>query len=710
MEKNNNFLLEIGTEQLPAGYIEPALQEMQRFMEKKLNDIEIEYSKFITYGTPRRLTLFGEKIASKGKNKFLEIIGPPKDKTFDKDDKPTPVAIGFSKKHGVELKDLFIKKTNKGDYICVRKRTPQEDTMRVLIDIVPQVISSLNFPKAMRWVMGSDFQFARPIRWLLCLYGNKVVKFPFLNLKSDKHTYGLYTLSRQKIVISEIHKYREILRNHYVIVDPGEREKIIAKAINQVTKKTGGEVLEDQELLEEINYLLEYPTAVLGAFPVKYLNLPREVLITCMRHHQRYFSVVDKKGNLLPYFVALRNGISEYLRILKEGLEKVLVARLQDAEFYFDQDTKTPLEEKIEKLKKVVYHKQLGSLYDKVERIKKISGFTTERLGFASFRIPIVKRIALLCKSDLVTEMVKEFPELEGVMGKIYATHSGEDDIVAEGIYEHYFPKSFEGKLPKTVETSVVSVADKIDTIVGNFCVGLVPSGSQDPYGLKRQAQGIIKIIINKEWNLSLEELVNLSMRLLPLDLEEGNRKLIKEQAFQFFRQRIENVFEDLGISYDVTSAVLDVGFMDIADSFKRACAIHRFRHFPDFGKLVTLFKRARNIIKQAEKEGFLREDRQESYLNIELLKEPAEKELWRVFNEVVKKQTEDLLDRGNYEGGLKVLLGLQKNINDFFESVMVMTEDEDLRNNRLTLLENIVKLFLRIACFSKIVLGGEPC
>ncbi len=715
MEKSKDFLLEIGTEEFPAAYIRPALLEIKKLMEENLKEKGIEYSNFVIYGTPRRLVLRGEELRCKGKERFLEINGPSKDRAFDENNVPTGVAIGFAKKQGVRIEDLLVKNTKKGEYIYVKKKEPQEDTKKALAEIVPWIITSLNFPKTMRWVTGSNFQFARPIRLLLCLYGNKVVKFTFENIKSGNYTYGLYALSRQKVVVSLAEKYKEILRNNYVIVDMEERRKIIIQAITHVTGKTGGKILKDDALVEEINFLLEYPTAVLGKFPEKYLNLPREVLITCMRHHQKYFSVIDREGNLLPYFVALRNGTSEYLEVLREGLEKVLVARFQDAEFYFKQDTGSSLEKKVEKLKKVVYHKELGSLYEKVERVIKVSEFIAREMDGMDFRLSIVKRIAFLSKADLVTEMVKEFPELEGIMGKRYAIHSGEEDIVSEGIEEHYLPQSMEDGLPQTIETQMVSIADKMDTIVGNFCVGLIPSGSQDPYGLKKCAQGIIRIIIDKKWNLSLEELVNLSMDLF--DLEKERRTLIKQRILQFFYQRIEKTFTFFQLSYDEISASLSIGFVNVSDSFSRACALHRIRHLPDFIQLITLFKRAGNIVKQAQKEGKIKKDerlsREEhiacgSGVKTELLQESAEKELWEVFNREIKKQTEELLKEGKYEEGLKVLLGLQRYINNFFDSVKIMVEDENLRNNRLTLLQNIVKLFLRVADFSKIVIEGK--
>ena len=714
MEKSKDFLLEIGIEEFPAAYIKPALSEIKRLMEKKLNEKGIEYSNFVVYGTPRRLVLRGEEISCKGKERFLEINGPSKDRAFDENNVPTGVASGFAKKQEVRVEDLLVKNTKKGEYVYIKKRQPQEDTKKALAEIVPWIITSLNFPKTMRWITGSNFRFARPIRLLLCLYGNKVVKFTFQDIKSGNYTYGLYALSRQKVIISLAEKYKEILRNNYVIVDVQERRKIINQAINQVTVKTGGKVLKDDTLIEEINFLLEYPTAVLGEFPEKYLNLPREVLITCMRHHQKYFSVINREGKLLPYFVALRNGTSEYLEVLREGLEKVLVARFQDAEFYFKQDTISSLEEKVEKLKKVVYHKELGSLYEKVQRVIEVSEFIARKIDGLDFRLPVVKRIAFLSKADLVTEMVKEFPELEGVMGEIYAAHSGEEDIVAEGIKEHYLPQSMEDSLPQTIETLIVSIADKMDTIVGNFCVGLIPSGSQDPYGLKKCAQGIIRIMIDKKWNLSLEELVNLSMGLF--DGEEEKQKLIKQQILQFFRQRIEKIFTGFQLSYDEIDASLSIGFVNVADSFSRACALHRFRHLSDFIQLITLFKRAGNIVKQAEKEGKLKKDEIPPYgdrigntgVKAELLQEPAEKELWEIFNREIKGQTEELLKEGEYEEGLKVLLGLQKYINNFFDAVKIMVEDEKLRNNRLTLLQNIVELFLIVADFSKIVIEGK--
>ena len=699
----DDLLLEIGTEEIPATFIEPALEQMEALSKKLFSDERLPFKEMKTYATPRRLILFMKEVAKKQDDLVVEVLGPSKKAAFDSQDNPTKAAIGFAKSQGVKVEDLVSRKVEKGEYVFALKREAGRATLKVLPKILKQIITGISFPKSMRWPQ-SNIRFARPIRWIVALYGTKTVNFSLGKLKAVRLTRGHSLLSTKPIMVKNITKYEELLKNNFVIIDQEKRKKTIEKAISNAIKKTKGRLLEDKELLDEVNYLLEYPTAVVGRFEEKYLKLPREVLITCLRHHLKYFSLINGGGKLLPYFVGLRDGISEYMENVREGYERVLSARLKDAEFFFEQDTKRKLDENVEKLKGVVFQEELGTLYDKTQRVIKLSEVIA-RLSNANCKKSILRRIALLCKADSVTEMVGEFPELQGVMGREYARISGEEKIVADGIYEHHLPLSGSGELPHSVEGAIVSIADKIDTITGDFCVGFIPSGSQDPYGLRRQAQGIIRIILNKKLTLPVDILVDEALGLLRKSAHFSPQRLaeiseVKNQILRFFRQRLEPVLTEVGINYDEIDATLEVGFSDLVDTELRARSIHKLRSSPDFEPIIIAFKRAKNILKQAE--GWKIRVVSSQFKEKEL-KEVEEKRLCEGFNKI-EKETDKLLKRGEYQKALEKLVSLRKPVDDFFDKVMVMVEDKKLRNNRLALLSRIVDLFCKIADFSKIV------
>jgi glycyl-tRNA synthetase beta chain len=699
----DDLLLEIGTEELPATYIEPALEQMEALSKKLFSEEGIPFEEMKTYATPRRLILFMREVAGKQDDLIVEVLGPSRKTAFDSQGIPTKAAMGFAKSQGVEVKELVTKKVEKGEYVFALKRELGRATLKVLPKILKQIITGISFPKSMRWPQ-SDIRFARPIRWLLALYGTKTVNFSLGKLKAGRLTRGHPFISSTPVMVKNIAKYEELLKNNYVIIDQEKRKKSIEKAITSAIRKIKGALLEDKELLDEVNYLLEYPTAVLGRFEEKYLKLPREVLITCLRHHLKYFSLLDTGGKLLPYFVGLRDGISEYMENVREGFQRVLSARLKDAEFFFQQDTKRGLDENVEKLKGVVFQEELGTLYDKTQRIIKLSEIIAN-LSKVDCKKSILKRIALFCKSDLVTEMVGEFPELQGIMGREYARISGEEKIVAEGVYEHRLPLSGSGELPYSLEGAIVSIADKVDTITGDFCVGFLPSGSQDPYGLRRQAQGIIRIILHKKLTLPLDILIDEALGLLKKSAHFSQQRLveiseIKNQILQFFGQRLESILTEEGINYDEIDATLAVGFYDLVDAEIRAHSIHKLRRSPDFEPITIAFKRAKNILKQAEE---WKIKVLSSQFDEKELREVEEKKLFQEFDKV-EKETEKFLNKREYQEALQGLVSLRKSVDDFFDKVMVMVEDNELRNNRLALLNRIVDLFCRIADFSKIV------
>lgn len=700
----DDLLLEIGTEELPATYIEPALKQIEALSKRFFSEERIPFKEIKTYATPRRLILFMREVARKQDDHVREVLGPSNKVAFDSQGSPTKAAIGFAKSQGVEVGDLVTRKIEKGEYVFALKKEPGRTTLKVLPKILKQIITGISFPKSMRWPQ-SDIRFARPIRWLLVLYGTNTVNFSLGKLKAARLTRGHSLLSTKTIVVKNVAKYEELLKNNHVIIDQEKRKKTIEKAITNAIRETKGKLLEDKELLDEVNYLLEYPTAVLGRFEEKYLKLPREVLIICLKHHLKYFSLLDSGGSkLLPYFVALKDGISEYMDNVREGYQRVLTARLEDAEFFFKQDSKRKLDENVEKLKRVVFQEELGTLYDKTQRVIKLSEIIAG-LANADCKKSTLRRIALLCKADSVTEMVGEFSELQGIMGREYARISGEEKIVADGIYEHHLPLSSSGELPHSLEGAVVSIADKVDTIAGDFCVGFIPSGSQDPYGLRRQAQGITRIILHKKLALPLDILIDEALGLLKKSAHFSRSRLaeiseVKNQILRFFRPRLESILTEAGINYDEIDAALAVGFSDLVDAELRARSIHKLRKSPDFEPIIIAFKRAKNILKQA---GERKIKVQSSHFSEKALKEIEEKNLCEGFNRI-KKETEKLLKEKEYQGALEKLVSLRKPVDDFFDKVMVMVEDKKLRNNRLALLNRIVDLFCKIADFSKIV------
>jgi len=699
----DDLLLEIGTEELPAAYIEPALEQMEALSKKLFSEERIPFKEIKTYATPRRLVLFIREVARKQEDFILEVLGPSKKAAFDSEGNPTKAASGFAKSQRVEVRDLVTRSVEKGEYVFALKKEIGRATLKVLPKILKQIITGISFPKSMRWPQ-SNIRFARPIRWIVALYGTKTVDFSLGKLKAGRLTRGHSLLSSKPIMVKNIAKYEELLNNNYVIIDQEKRKRTIEKAITSAIRKIKGRLLEDKELLDEVNYLLEYPTAVLGRFDEKYLKLPQEVLITCLKHHLRYFSLVDNEGRLLPYFVGLRDGISEYMENVREGYQIVLSARLKDAEFFFGQDTKRSLDKNVEKLKGVVFQEELGTIYDKTQRIIKLSDIIAD-VSNADCKKSTLGRIALLCKADSVTEMVSEFPELQGIMGREYARISGEEKIVADGIYEHHLPLSASGELPHSIEGAIVSIADKVDTVVGDFCVGFLPSGSQDPYGLRRQAQGVIRIILDKKLTLPLDILIDEALGLLRQSAHFSGQRLAKisetkNQILQFFRQRLESILTEEGINYDEIEATLTVGFSDLVDAQLRAHSIHKLRKSPDFEPIIIAFKRAKNILKQAEEWSI---KVLSSQFNEKKLKEAEEKRLYEGFNKI-EKETEKFLKKREYQEALEKLVSLRKPVDEFFDKVMVMVDDKELRNNRLALLNRIVALFCKIADFSKIV------
>jgi glycyl-tRNA synthetase beta chain len=682
------FLLEIGTEEIPSGFILKALEDMKGFLEKEFQNHRISYKEVKAMGTPRRLVLTASGVATTQEGRLTEVIGPAKRIAFTEEGQPTKAALGFARGQGIGIEELQVVKTEKGEYISARKEEKGEETIQLLPVILPRLISSISFPKSMRW-MDLENTFARPIHWILALFDGTVVPFQVGNVSSSNLSRGHRFMAPGSFQVKDVGEYLRRLKNSFVIVNPEERKEMILAELNKAAGEISGNILSDNELLEIVTFLVEYPVAIRGSFSRDFLALPREVLISAMREHQRYFSLTDTNGKLLPYFVTISNTRPRDPNVVARGNERVLQARLSDANFFFVEDRKIPLIQRLEGLKRVVYHSKLGTSYEKVMRLSNLAEYLTE--GIAPSLQETVKKASLLCKCDLITGMVGEFPNLQGVMGRIYALLSGEKEEVAQAIHEHYLPISAGGAIPSSHPGAILSIADKFDTIVGCFGVGLIPTGTADPYALRRQTLGIINIILGKRYLFSISQLIEKSLVLLSEKIERPPRE-IKTDVLEFFKGRLQNLFNSKGLSPDAIEAALAVGFDDIVDLQERAKALHDLRSEPGFESLAIAFKRVVNISKSHTPQK----------IDPRRFENDVEGKLFEAYREIGKKASEKIALK-DYPAALKDLSSLRQPVDEFFDGVMVMAEDEKTKNNRLSLLSSISQLFFRIGDFSKI-------
>ncbi len=685
------LLFEIGTEEIPARFMLDALKYMEDFIKKSFDELRIDYGKVRATGTPRRLVLMAEDVAEVQRDLEQEVIGPPARVAFDATGRVTKAGEGFARAQGVSVEDLKVKQTEKGEYVYIVKREKGRPTIELLPDVLSKMVLRFPWPKSMRW--GSrKIRFARPIHWFLALFDNEVVKFKIADIESSNVTYGHRFLAPDPMVINHPDEYPEAMRRAYVIFDHEERKRIIKEQVEEQARKVGGRPDEDEDLLNEVTFLVEYPVATCGRFDEKFLDLPQEVLVTTMKGHQKYFPVFDDEGKLLSYFVVVNNIITDDMDVITRGNERVLKARLADAKFFYEEDKEVPLEEMFEKLKNVVFQEKLGTSYEKVMRFRQIALKLAERL--VPDKKEKIDRCAILCKADLESQMVNEFDELQGVMGREYALLQGEDKEVAEGIYEHYLPRFSGDRLPETDTGAIVGIADRIDTIVGCFGIGLIPTGSEDPYGMRRDSLGIIQVILHKGYRLSLSELVNDAARLLE-DRMERPAEDVKREVLDFFRQRLYHLWVSEGYRYDLVEAVIEAGFDDIVDAKKRLDALSRLAEEPEFEPLMTTFKRVVNIIPK----DFTYTDVDES-----LFEKDVERELYQAVKGV-EDRVNALIEEGSYEEALRLLASLKEKVDAFFDNVLVMEKDEKKRRNRLSLLNRIARLFGKIADLKKVVL-----
>ena len=684
----NYLLFEIGVEELPARYVNSAMEQLKLNIVKSFDENRITYDSVNVYSTPRRLTVVVDNICERQEDLEEEVKGPAKKIAVDADGNFTKPLLGFMKSKGIKEEDLYFKQVGKEEYAFGKIKQEGKLTSEVLKTVLPEAIKSMTFPKAMRWG-GKNMRFIRPIRWMVCILNDSVLDIELEGIVSGNVTKGHRFLGESEFEVNTLDEYLAKLKENFVILNQDERKSIIKEQCEEVAKSLGGEIELDEELLEEVTHLVEYPTAFYGEFDEDYAKLPKEVVITPMKQHQRYFPVL-KDGKLLPNFIAVRNGDSHRIDNVKSGNEKVLEARLADALFFYKEDTKKSLESYIEKLKTVVFQAKLGTVYDKTLRIEKLANDILDKLNESGVKEDTL-RAAKLCKADLVTGMVFEFTELQGVMGREYAKVSGENENVAEAIFEHYLPRFAGDILPKTKEGIVLSIADKLDSIAGFFAIGIQPTGSQDPYALRRQALGIINILMYNNLDISLKELVDLTLD--NYSFIEFNKEEVLNQIMDFFKDRIKNLFRDLGIRYDVIDAILSSNIDDIADMYARANALNSWIDKDELVEMLTAFNRVATLAQKAETDK----------VDINLMREEAEFNLYQQFQEI-RSNVEHLLADKEYTKALDAFASLRPAIDNMFDSVMIMDKDEAIKNNRLAILKQIYDIMLNICDLSKIV------
>ena len=684
---SKDLLLEIGTEEIPAHAMPGMLKELGENAKKALKELRLAHGAVRTLGTPRRLALIVEGLAEKQEDVAEEKRGPSVQVAFDADGKPTKAAQGFARGQGVQAEALV----TKDGYVYALVQETGERTEKVLEKMLPELIVGLSLPNSMRWG-DLDFRFIRPLRWIVALYGEQVVPFELARVKSSNTSRGHRFLSTGDFTIQDAAHYEEACEKAFVIVDPARRKAEIEEGLVKEAKAHGGIAEITPNLLEEVLYLVEYPTALSGSFEDKYLALPPDAVITPMRDHQRYFPVKAADGKLMPLFLTVRNGGAEYLATVQHGNERVLRARLADAQFFFDEDRKKSLEEHMEKLKTVVFQEGLGTVYEKSLRLEKLAAKIAGAIGASDAEKKAAERAARLSKADLVTGMVTEFTELQGVMGKEYARLDGESEDVALAIDEHYMPRFAGDALPKTCAGLVVSLADKMDNIVATFSRGLIPTGSQDPFALRRQALGMVHSIIEAGVTVSLRELVSWTMDLLAIQ-DAAVREKMQADVADFMRLRLKNVLAEAGIRYDIADAVLgDID--DVRRVMLAAEAVRAQLAAPDMAAAVQAFVRVANLAAKAEGE---------ACIDAALFETEEEKELMKAYTSA-KSAAESLIGAHDYVGIIDDFKDLAEPINAFFDAVMVMADDAAVRQNRLSLLKSIDCLLLEVADFSKIV------
>lgn len=680
------LLIEIGTEEIPASYIEPALQHLQQTIHQKLNDLHLHHGQIKTAATPRRLCLVVSELVKGQEDQRLEVMGPPKQAAFDQDNQPTKAALGFAASRGAKVEDLQIVNTPKGEYLMVVQEIKGQSSSDLLRQLLPEAILAIPFPKSMRWA-DQQILFARPIQWLLALYDGEVIPFSLAGINSGNQTRGHRFTAPAAFAVKDFAHYQQQLAQADVEIDLAHRQELVRQEVSKATDEINGEVVFDQQLLTTVTNLVESPQAVCGNFAEKFLALPPEVLTTSMRVNQKYFTVAAKNGDLLPYFVAVNNTKVKKLSLSRQGHERVLRARLEDALFFYQEDLKQPLTANIPALSGVIFQAGLGSMAEKSTRIALLADHLAKQL--APTRQEDISRASQLCKADLVSDMVGEFASLQGIMGKYYALHDKESAEVAQAIADHYQPLRAGSTLPHSIEGAIIGIADRLDTICGCFAINKRPTGATDPYGLRRHALAIIHIIAARDWAINLPDIVKLTLTNYGDKISFSDQTITAIITFIKDRYRHDKIAS--GSTAEAVAAATSVYFTDITDCNRRLAALQEIAGNETFTMLASSFKRVTNIIKGHPAVS----------VDKTLLTLPAEQNLAQQLAKV-SKECAPLLDNQQYQQALQTILTLKEPIDDFFNDVMVMDRDENVKNNRLSLLAAIAQLFMRIGDFAE--------
>lgn len=684
-----DLLIEIGLEEMPARFVTSSIEQLTDKLKNWFAEKQIEIGDVKSYSTPRRLAVLINDVSEAQEDIQEEAKGPAKKIALDENGNWSKAAIGFTRGQGMSVDDIYFKEINGVEYAHVEKFTKGQETKSLLPEL-KQIITGLTFPKNMRWA-NEEIKYIRPIKWLVAMFGTEVIPFEITDVATGTWTRGHRFLG-DKVEISSPEEYVVSLLGQYVIANSQERKDAIVSQLKKIEEENDWIIPIDEELLEEVNNLVEYPTALFGRFEEEFLELPEEVLITSMKEHQRYFPVKSKDGKLLPFFVTVRNGDHQHLETVARGNEKVLRARLADAAFFYKEDQKMEIAKALEKFKTIVYHEEIGTLAEKVERVKALTNKLTAELNFTEADQKVAARAAEISKFDLVTNMVYEFPELQGFMGEKYAIQKGEDVLVAKAINEHYMPRNAEDSPAETNAGAALAIVEKLDTIASTIAIGVIPSGSQDPYALRRQATGIVQTLIHKNWDIELERLISLSIEMIEAaNFAKLSREELEKELLSFFKLRIKHLLQERGVRYDLIDALLAGKIGVIASLVRKAEILNVKKDEEGFKESMEALSRVINISSKADTPGAVAP---------EVFENDYERNLHNQLLEVEKTLEGNVSEQETYE----LLVSLKGRINDYFDHTMVMVDDEKLKRNRLNLMVKLAKIIKNFANVTEII------
>ncbi len=685
------FLLEINTEEMPAAHVKAGLSQLEERLIQELDAANVDIHKIKTYGTCRRLVVLGD-FAPYQKDREEEIIGPPLQVAFSSDGKPSSAALGFAKSQGISVDQLEFIKTDKGDYVGLRRIEKGNSTRQLLLEIIPKIVLALSFPKMMRWGKVS-FRFSRPIKNIFCLFNQEALLFSIGEISTSDYTLGHKIYSSKKIRAKSYPEYKKGLKENEVIIEQDERRKMILNQIEKKLKSLEVQLYHDEKLMEKVIYDVEWPYVFLGSFPKEYLMLPIEILSTALKEGQSLFTVIKGKRQV-PYFLGVADNFKDQKALIRKGNERVLIARLEDAKFFWEQDQKIPLKQRVSDLNRIIFQEDLGSYGDKVKRLKQVTSYLIDKLDEKRIKRDAILS-AELSKVDLLTEMVREFPSLQGKVGGLYAKEEGYSSSIWKAIYEHYEPMSLDEESPFTLTGAILSIVDKLDSVVGAVGIGIEISGSKDPFGLRRNAHGVCKIILDKKLNFSFSRLLDKVLKAYGDNLHKAKDD-IKNYCLAFFSNRLQYIYEREGYRYDLVKAALSADADNFYHSYLRLKALDSLKNSAHFEPMILIAKRVNNILRD-----------QPSYrINPEIFFEKAEKELYTTYS-IIKKNVLPLISRGDFLQAQRFIFRMRSTIDNFFDKVLVMTEENRIRRNRLALLQGISKLFLQVADYSQVVVEG---